>query len=54
MTPFEEAVDKILSTSQPTVKLTVKDIGYFDSIATADDLIYNDVFEFKDRLEICV
>ena len=43
-----------LSTSQSTVKLTAQNIDYFDPTATAEGLIYNNVFEFRDRLEIYV
>ena len=51
------AKDIQLSTSQPTLKPTAKDIGYFDPTATAavkEIGIYNDVYEFVDRLEICM
>ena len=42
------------STSQPTVKPTAKDIGYFDPTATAEGLVYNNAYDFKERLETCV
>ena len=38
----------------PTLKPTANDIGYFDPTATAEGLVYNDVYEFKDRVETCV
>lgn len=38
------------------VKLMVKDVDYFDFTATAavEDLVYNNIFDFKDRIETCV
>ena len=40
----------------PTLKPTANDIGYFGPTATAavkEPDVYNDVYEFKDRLDIC-
>ncbi len=34
--------------------LSPEDIGYFDPTAIPEDLVYNDVFDFKRRIETCV
>ena len=39
----------------PAAQVTAKNTGYFDPTATAEeDQVYNNVFDFKDRLETCV
>ena len=45
-----------VSTSQPTsiIKLTIKNINYFNFTIIVEDLIYNNVFNFKDRVETYV